>query len=259
MYPQQDSVFLSVNMSQGLSPAVPETCAIDAARAVVEWVDANGQKQYLHHPGDDASRYVTLDVQFDASTNAALLKIRAPLAFKGLPKRTPLYLYVQGDAITSLNHDVPDAWPEIVTSTLGPAPHRLQLSLARPAYLIAPHLSMVPKNKFHGDMIDSLKLLAQETLFTIYFAHPSLSSSALEAVSSAAPARLLKPVQEATDLRGLYGARGGVILQGSDLRLPSKGPSLPAYDEISPAKSATPMDSCKKRPFGNKTSPSSRC
>ncbi|PSR98945.1 hypothetical protein BD289DRAFT_479744 [Coniella lustricola] len=222
---------------------------VDTARAVVEWVDADGHKQYLHQPGDDVSRHVTVSIQYDASANTAMLKLRAPVDLKASPKRMPLYLYVHGDTIKSLIHDLSDARPAIVTSTLGHASHRLQLSLAQPAHLIAPHLSTVPKNKPQGEMIDSLKLLAQETLFTVYFAYPSLSTTSLESLCNAAAAQLLKPLQGATDLRSLYGARGGRVLEGVELCLPSKGPSLPSYDEAASTNSASPLESVETMMF----------
>lgn len=256
---QQESLSQAIVMSQRPSTAVPETLVIDGARAVVEWVGADGQTQYLFQRDNDASRQVTLDVYFDASTNTALLKLKAmfglkaPSGFKTPSKnRTPLFLYIHGDTIASLTHDVPGACSETVTTMLGSASHRLQLSVARPAQLIAPQFPVVPQNKAHGEMFDSFKLLAQETRLAIYFAHPSLSQAALDPLCKNASAGNLKPLQEATNLQGLYKGQGGRVLDGIDLCLPSKGASLPSYDEISPGKSATPLQSGKIRSFWNK-------
>ncbi|KAI0447035.1 hypothetical protein F4803DRAFT_558975 [Xylaria telfairii] len=146
---------------------------------------------------DICTSLITLDIHFSAVSRTALFRLKAPLGIKAFAnKKTPLFLYISGDRISSLVQDVLDAAPEVVREKLGAVPSRLQLSLSSPA-----------------DM-----LLAQETSLSVYLAPPSLSEAFLQPLCNAVASRTLKPIDSAAALRSLYRGLGGKILEGAPLK-----------------------------------------
>lgn len=76
--------------------------------------------------------------------------------------------------------------------------------------MVVPLVSLVPQNKGHSDKLDSLKLLAQETHFSVYWTHPTLSKIQIRALCDAVATQTLKPIGAAAELQGLYG--GGRLI-----------------------------------------------
>lgn len=112
-----------------------------------------------------------------------------PVGLKALPNsktRTSLLLYIHGDRITALGYDVPETVPEAVGTKLGIVPSRLQFSLSKPADMVGPSVSLAPRNMGHGDTIDSLKILAQQTRFSVYLSRSSFSEGLLRPICEAA-------------------------------------------------------------------------
>lgn len=206
--------------------------------AVVEWTGIDAQPRFLFAHTKDPSRRVTFEVQYNAASRAALFKIRVPIGLKAAGyAKTPLSIYIHSNILTSLECDVPEAAPDVVRSSLG-GPRRFQFSLAQPADLIVPLVSLAPQNKGHGDMLDSLKLLAQETRFSVYIPQKHLTDASerfVRPLSEAIATQTIGFLQSAADLRGLYGGAGGKVLAGAELCGPVLNTAPPSYDELAPA------------------------
>lgn len=234
-------------MTEPSPTSAPKDFELNSIHAVVEWLGADGQKRYLYQPDQDHSRQITLDIHFSAASGTALFRLKAPLGVKGFAnKKTPLFLYIPGDRISSLVQDVPDAAPEVVRGKLGAVPSRLQLSLSRPADMVGPLVSLAPQNRSHGNMMDCLKLLAQETSLSVYLAHPSLSEAFLRPLCNAVASRTLKPIDSAAALRSLYRGLGGKVLEGAALHIPVPSTSPPSYDELGPMPPLAPLKTGKR-------------
>ncbi|KAI1167961.1 hypothetical protein F5B18DRAFT_340773 [Nemania serpens] len=252
-------------MTESSPTPAPEDFDLNSIHAVVEWLGADGQKRYLYQPDQDPSRQITLDIHFSAGSGAALLKLKAPLGIKARKQKTPLFLYIPGDRISSLVQDVPDAAPEVVRAKLGAVPSRLQLSLSRPVDMVGPLVSLAPQNRSHGIMMDCLKLLAQETRLSVYLAHSSLSGAFLRSLCNAVASKALKPIDSAAALRSLYGGLGGKVLKGAALRIPVPPTSPPSYNKLGPMPPQAPLETAsgpatpaKKRRRGSASSAGDR-
>lgn len=233
----------------GGTPSCPPSPSFDLERtpAVVEWTGADSEPHYLYHGDADKSRQVTFEMRFDADGAAAFFKIRVPVGLKGAghdSAKTPLFLHIHPDRITSLGCEAPSVVPDLVRRNLGPSLSCLRFSLARPADMVVPSVSpLAPQNKGHGEKLDSLKLLAQETSFTVYWKRASTPSEAqLQPLCDAVAARTLKSISAAADPQGLYGGAGGKVLQGSELLLPVPKTSPPSYSEIAPPAPGAPIN-----------------
>jgi hypothetical protein len=122
-----------------------------------------------------------------------------------------------------------------VSGKLGPSPSRFQFSLTRAADMVVPWASLEPRNKGHGNKLESLKLLAQEICFSVYWTDPALSEVQLRPLCDAVAARTLKPINAAADLQGLYGGAGGKVLEGAGLCTPVPQTAPPSYGELVPS------------------------
>lgn len=235
------------------TPASPTSSSFDIDRtpAVVEWIGLDSQTRYLYHGDTDPSRQVTFETRFDAASLSAFFKIRVPVGLKASghdSAKTPLFLHVHPDRITSLGYEVPSVVPDPVSRTLGPSPSCFRFSLARPADVVVPSASpLVPQNKSHGDKLDSLKLLAQETSFSVYWAHATaLPDAQVRPLCDAVAARTLKSISAAADLQGLYGGAGGKVLEGSELCIPAPKTGPPSYSEVAPPPPGAPVNPVQK-------------
>lgn len=211
------------------------TLHVTGAHAVVEWTGPDAQPRYLYQSMHDVSRQVTFVIQYDASLGTAFFKIRAPVGLKAAGYgRTLLYLHIPPSRITFLTDNTSEAAPDVVKTKLGSNPRRFQFSLVQPADLIVPPVTLAPQNRSHGEIMDSLKLLAQETRFSVYFTHAALPEPLLQ--SLCARIRSLNPSNAAADLRGLYGGAGGKVLAGAEMCSPAPpNAAPPSYDELGPS------------------------
>ncbi|KAH8756101.1 hypothetical protein F5883DRAFT_383269, partial [Diaporthe sp. PMI_573] len=213
--------------------------------AVVEWIGVDSESHYLYHGDTDPSRQVTFGIRFDAASGAAFFKIRAPVGLKAAGSnsaKTPLFLYIHPDRITSLSYDVPSAVQDLVRGKLGPSPSCLRFGLTRPADMVAPSVSLAPQNRGHGEKLDSLKLLAQATYFSVYWTHATLCKAQLRPLCDAIAARNLKAIGAAAELQGLYGGAGGKVLEGSELCIPVPKTAPPSYSELAPSPPGAPVN-----------------
>ncbi|CAN8105947.1 unnamed protein product [Discula destructiva] len=256
-------------MAGQLAPLpAPSSFDVVGAQAVIGWIGADSQLRHLYQSAPDPSRQVTFEARFDATAGSAFFKIRAAVGMKAAGNaKTPLYLYIHCDRITSLSYNVPDTVPDVVKGKLGPHPGSFQFTLTQPADMVVPSASLTPQNRSHGDILDSMKLLAAETRFSVYLPHELLSEAQVRPLCDAVARRTLKSIDAASDLKGLYGGAGGKVLEGAELCIPVTNSAPPAYNELAPAppgslvKSGSTIKaagSSRKRRRGSSSSATSR-
>lgn len=217
-----------------------------STQAVISWVDSDGQVKYLYQADPDPSRQVTFDLHFHDASLSALLRVRVPVDLKAFPSgKTPLYLYIYADRITSIVCDsssrIPDGIPDEIRGRLGTGLISLHLDLSKPADMVVPMNPLVPtKKKGHGERLDAFRSLAQATSWIIYLTGGSLPSEALlETLCSAVARGDLKPLLGEACLSGLYCGKGGKVLEGSNAHSWTVPP--PSYDEVEPPPPAPPL------------------
>ncbi|ROV88151.1 hypothetical protein VPNG_10298 [Cytospora leucostoma] len=159
----------------------PEAATVPA---VIEWAGDDGQSScYLGHC--DANP-VHLVFYFDASTKTTVLRLSIVVALRergSKPFRTtePLYLCLLGRDPSRLRHlSIDDATASyqpppdeylrglLPMQTQGSKPLGLSVELASPADLVAPGWPLTPRNNAHGEVFDSVRLLARQTAFRIH-------------------------------------------------------------------------------------------
>lgn len=222
--------------------------------AIVTWVGADGQPLEIHQIDQDPSRLVTFDIHVNAVSKCAFFKLRAWAELKALPnKKTPLYLHVHPDQICSLVCDGPSQVPADTRKKLGDATICLRFHLSRPADLVVPHVSLVPRRqKGNGDTIDALKLLAKATSLNVYLTHHTLSEALLRPLCDAVVQRSLKAPGWAPGLAGLYSGRGGKI-QSIGASPPPPPTSPPSYDELAPSPPPPAFEKATRSDAGSAT------
>ncbi|KAF3762586.1 hypothetical protein M406DRAFT_352836 [Cryphonectria parasitica EP155] len=215
---------------------------ITGAQVILGWRKPDGLMCYL--PSTDASStetgHVTLDCHFRPLSNTASLRLRAPILLKGLGRKvTPLFLFVAPERIQSLvyEHVEENSGPEVLHAALGNGGiASLQLRLKHPADLVVPPLEpLVPKKKAYWDVLDSLKMLAQETEFVIYVKQDRMpSTDRLSPFCQAVAAGSLTTSTVHADVSRLYDGKGGKLLESESLAVPAPGTihSPPSYDEL---------------------------
>ncbi|KUI59161.1 hypothetical protein VP1G_06438 [Cytospora mali] len=215
---------------------------LNATPAVVVWAGAGDQARQLHQ--------VTFDVHFNAASKAAFFKLQVPVKLKDFPhEKTPLFLYIHPDRVTSLICEGPDKTPDNIRQKLDTdAVVCFRFNLNKPADLIVPRASSLAprKQKGHGDTLDTLKLLAQETCLSVYLAHhDSLSEVLLQSLVATVADGSLQAFDGAADITELYSGKGGEVFQvGEPFPPPSYNqvgvapPPLP-FSEKSPAQASS--------------------
>lgn len=208
------------------TPSIPSEIDLSAAPAVIAWAGTDGHAHQLHH---NERGQVTFDVHFNATSKTAFFKLRVFLKLKDFPhEKTPLFLYIHPDCVASLVYE--DAAPDDIRLKLGTdAIICLRFDLNRPANMIVPRASpLVPrKQKGHGDILDTLKLLAQQTSLSVYLAHcDTLPEALIRSLAAAVADGSLHAPDRAANTSGLYSGIGGEVFQSGDSCLP------PSYDRL---------------------------
>lgn len=213
-------------------PSAPSEIDLSTAPAVIAWAGTDGQAHHLHH---NERGQVTLDVHFSAASNTAFFKLRVFVKLKNFPhEKTPLFLYIHPDCIASVVCEGPATTPDDIRVKLGTdATIGLRFDLNRPATMIVPRGSPpVPrKQKGHGETLDALKFLAQQSSLSVYLAQcDSPPEALLRSLGAAVAEGRLHAPDGAADTSGLYSGIGGVVLEVGDFCPP------PSYDgsEASP-------------------------
>lgn len=230
----------------GLTASVNPDVNIDVSTpAFVIW-DSNN---YLHD--------VTFDLRRLAGSDDALFKLRATVVLKACaPNRTAIFVHIYSERITSLALEdvgtdeslahLVEARKKLDTDLTG-----LRFALAQPPDVIGPKLhSLAPKNKASGDVMDSLRSLASQKEFTIYFPQKALPKTQLLSLCNLASTGALKTNPRQADLSSLYRGNGGQVIAVQDPRPvasasceagPSHG-SPPSYNELDPSPPPAPLE-----------------
>lgn len=213
--------------------SAPSVIELTAAPAVVVWPGPNGQ---VHQLCQNERDQVTFDIHFNAASETAFFKLRVPVKLKDFPhEKTPLFLYIHPDRVTSLVYDGPDKMPDDIRQKLGTdAIICLRFSLNKPADMVVPRASSLTprRQRGHGDKLDCLRLLAQETSLSVYLTlQDSLSEVLFRSLCAAVTDGTLQALDGAADMSGLYSGTGGEVLQvGNPCPPPMESP--PSYDEL---------------------------
>lgn len=236
--------------------SAPDEVNLTAAPAVVVWTGAGGQAHHLSHERDQ----VTFDVHYNAASKTAFFRLRVPVKLKDFPaERTPLFLYIHPDRVTSLVYDGPEKTPDDMGQRLGPgAIICLRFGLSSPADMVVPRASsLIPrKQKGDGEKLDALRLLAEETSMLVYLVqHESLSETLLRALAVAIADGGLPSPEGLTDLSGLYSGKGGEVLPIKGAYQPPPIAAPPAYGEAG----ASPPPAFSKEGKMMATLPVPRC
>lgn len=194
----------------------------------------------------------TFDVRRIGSTSDAFLKLRTTVLFKAsTPRKTPVFLFIHPERIRAIVLGEPEADQEIhheeACKMLSTDTVCLRFVLSRPVDLVGPGelLDLTPKNKASGETLDSLRSLACQEDFVVYFPRNALSQARLVSLCGAASSGALKSIARHADLASLYRGKGGrVIIVHSDAPDDvAAGPSNPpSYDELEPSPPLAPLD-----------------
>lgn len=202
---------------------------------MVSWLDASHQTQYLSQSSKDQSRQLTFSVDHDTETTTALFEIRLPIELKASPNaKTPLFLYIHPEQVTSLTHYClnPDDTPQQVREKLGDGVVCLKFQLSSCPDMIVPKSPLVPKKqKDHGEKLDALKQLAQQTALDVYVGCSILPDAQARMLCD----MVLDPkVRTSCDnhLSRLYGSKGATLWLCSE-NLPTAPP--PSYNQTGSA------------------------
>lgn len=208
-----------------------------------------------HHSLSEA----TFDARRVASTADAFLKLRTTVLLKAsAPRKTPLFLFIHPERVRALRLGELNAdeksHQEEACRKLGTDVVCLHFTLSRPADLVGPKESdLMPKNKGSGDVLDSLRCLARQDNFVVYFARNAVSQARLVSLCEAASGGELKSIARQADLTSLYRGKGGRVitqLDAPDNTVP--GPSSPpSYDELGPSPPLAPLDAPSSKKSDN--------
>lgn len=230
------------------------TIAITGAQAVVEWSKPHSQASYLCSSDVESPDIgqTTFDCHFCPEASSASFRLRASVQLKGLGRKaTPLFVLISPERIQTLvcNVSRQACVPDAVRKVLGDGDIlSMRFGLSRPADLVVPpHSPFVPKKKIFWDIFDSLKMLAQQTSFVIYFRlENGPPQECLEALCNAASSGSLSTNPAHVDISRLYDGQGGKVLAGAELALPDNVTAPldfpPSYDDVGPPPPAPPFD-----------------
>lgn len=233
------------------SPAiVPPTTAsansnidISAQPAVITWRTNDGEDQCLSH--------LKLDLHYDVHSNKAFFKLRAAVALKShpRPRNTAVFLFIHPERIRALVLD--DAPCTVEARALGPETVCLHFELSKLPALVVPKESLAPRNQTSGNLLDSLRAVAQQATFSIYAKIPCrcLPRQRLLALCGAVSRNELRSIAAHSNASSLYAGAGGRIIEGDSLVRPDSTAvneghesvfeplveNPPSYDEVAPA------------------------
>lgn len=215
-----------------------------SAYAVAEWqCTKSDASQHLVHP--DPSCNVTFAVRLDVATKSASFKLRVPVALKAQRTKPSVFLSIPPAHILSLSSNGDSPVPQVVRSKLNTHVTSLSFKLSKAPVVITPSISLTPKNKRSGDLLEMLQSLAQCTAFIIYIPSRYISKKKLDVLCRLVnDETILNAHPQDADLSSLYGGNGARTFDGGEFRLdaptsvslmenhPAESP--PSYDELAP-------------------------
>ncbi|KUI74121.1 hypothetical protein VM1G_09858 [Cytospora mali] len=199
---------------------IPDNLEVSDALVVVEWVDADGRKQYLPDsctgPSARSRGEVYFDLVFDASSNSSFCRLHAPFVTTHRPKEVlSISLHIPPERVTTIDAERPgNDLPEDVSRHLGKELVRLRFNMKNPADLVVPQGSLVPKSKTYRDNLDIMTSLARSNTITFYLA--CLTEEQLRPLCNAITRGGVRSIGKYADLTSMYFGRGGRIYTDSD-------------------------------------------
>lgn len=201
----------------------PDVLNIRGTPAVVEWHDATSQSRSTCHLAQSSDPSpIQLNLFFDSLSNTAFFKIRAAVVLEGLAQqdqvKTYLYILIHPEQVLSLVQEELDKLPE---NAVSPAARLssckimcLRFVLSKPVSVVAPvDVPVRPKSTSDSQFLETLEMLKQQNTLAIYLALDSLpNSKRLQSLCRASSNSSLKSHPKHADLSGLYGGRGGRVV-----------------------------------------------
>ncbi|KAI5918635.1 hypothetical protein F4810DRAFT_690946 [Camillea tinctor] len=187
---------------------------VTAQPTVVTWRSTNGQFESLPQ--------LNLDIHYSVRSDKAFFKLCATIPLKTPPRanKTNIYLFIYPERITTLSvEECPSPCP-IALQPLGSDVTSLRFDLSKPPALILPKASLRPRNKPSHDMLDSFRLLAQQTSFTAWLNIPSrvLPRRRLLSLCEAASRHDgLRSIAGHSRTSSLYSGNGGRVIEGDGI------------------------------------------
>ncbi|KUI65116.1 hypothetical protein VM1G_00075 [Cytospora mali] len=202
----------------------PEVLNLRGTPAVVEWHDATSPPRstcYLAQSADSSP--IHLNLFFDSSSNTAFFKLRIAVVLEGATPqdevKTFVYVFIHPEHVLSLEQEEAETLPG---STIGPAARLsfrkimcLRFVLSKPASVVAPvDVPVRPKSTADVQLLNTLELLVQQNSLAIHVALNALPNpKLLETLCRASSNGSMKSHPKHADLSGLYGGRGGRLVQ----------------------------------------------
>lgn len=179
---------------------------------------------------------MTFSIDCDSETKTALFEIRLPIELKASPNaKTPLFLYIHPEQVTSLTHHAiaPGETPQQVRQRLGDGVVCLKFQLSSCPDMIIPKSPLVPKKqKDHGEKLDALKQLAQQTALDVYVGCNVLSDVQVRTLCDMVLDPNIRTSFKDGRLSRLYGSKGARLWVCSE-DLPTAPP--PSYSQMGSA------------------------
>lgn len=222
-----------------LIPTANSDIDVTAQPAVVAWRGSDGKDKSLPQ--------LNLDLHYNARSNKAFFKLRIAVALKAhpRPRKTNLFLFIHPERIRTVTFNESPCSAE--AKTLGPDAFCLRFDLKRAPALVVPKDSLAPRNQTSGNVLDSLRALAQQTTFAVYSSIPcrTLPRRRLLSLCEAASSDGLRSITAHSNITSLYAGNGGKVIEtdtlgisaaaagyeyDTALELPAENP--PAYNEL---------------------------
>ncbi len=215
---------------------------VTAQPAVVTWRSSDGQDQALSQ--------LNFDLHHNIRSNKAFFKLRAAAALKAHPRsrKTNIFLFIHPERIRTIAIDESSCATE--ARALSPESICLRFELNRAPALVVPKDSLAPRNQGSGNLLDSMRALAQQTTFVVYagISCRSLPRQRLLSLCEAVSRNELSSIVALSSTTSLYAGVGGRVIEGDSLggsnsaavgeghspalEIPAGNP--PSYDELPP-------------------------
>ncbi|KAK7736957.1 hypothetical protein SLS53_006712 [Cytospora paraplurivora] len=206
------------------APSASEVFNLKTTPAVLEWYDATSEPRstcHLAHSSDSSP--INLSLFFDSSSNTAFFKLRIAVTVESTAPQDEVkifvYIFIHPEQVLSLVHEEVDKLPGGVIS---PAVRLsscklmcLRFVLSKPVSVVAPMDATGQSKKItDSNVLTSLDLLTRQKALAIYLALDALpNSKRLQLLCQASSNGSLKSHPKHADLSGLYGGRGGTVIE----------------------------------------------
>ncbi|ROW14967.1 hypothetical protein VPNG_03443 [Cytospora leucostoma] len=201
-----------------------EVLNLKATPAVLEWYDATSEPRSTCHLAQSSdSSPINLSLFFDPSSNSAFFKLRIAVAVEGTTPQDEVkifvYIFIRPEQVLSLVGEEVDKLPG---SVISPAVRLstcklmcLRFVLSEPVSVVAPvDATGQSKAIIDSNLLNMLDLLTRQNALAIYVALDALpNSKRVQLLCRASSNGSLKSHPKHADLSGLYGGRGGTVIE----------------------------------------------